>query len=99
MPRTVPLRRLKERFAWTSLVESPCSANSSAHQARAKKPRSSSRRSRSITYAPRSSVSVKITGLAYARGPPAKLGIEVAAVDQQPEVLQPDVPVALELLS
>ena len=52
MPRSVPLRWLKATLAWAMTGFSPCAANSFWQKARAKNPRSSSRRSRSMMKAP-----------------------------------------------
>src|SRR5215510_11915090 len=61
-PRTDPLNRLKPMFACAMTGFRPCSANSFWQKARAKKPRLSSLRSSSMTNAPLSFVSSKITG-------------------------------------
>ena len=60
MPRSVPFWALSELLTWTKRVTSWCAANSCSQKARAKKPRSSPRFSRSIRYAPGIGVSVKI---------------------------------------
>src|SRR5436190_5985411 len=60
MPRRVPFWALRELFTWQKWVDNWCVANSFSQKARAKKPRSSPRFSRSITNAPLSGVSVKI---------------------------------------
>src|SRR5438046_7372561 len=60
MPRSVPASRLTDRLMCASRDASPRASKSSAPHARAKKPRSSSNRSRSIAYAPATAVSVKI---------------------------------------
>ena len=54
------LLALRELLAWTIRVASPWPANSRSQNARAKKPRSSPRFSRSIRNAPLRGVSVKI---------------------------------------
>ena len=61
IPRSVPLRLLKAMFACAIRGLSPWSVNSFWQKARAKKPRSSSLRSRSRMNAPLNVVSVKIT--------------------------------------
>src|SRR5262245_37441131 len=61
MPRTVPFLKLDARLACAMTGLSPWDLNSFWQNARAKKPRESSLRSRSITKAPFSLVSVKIT--------------------------------------
>src|SRR6266542_2043391 len=60
MPRNVPFLKLKEILAWAMTGFRPCASNSFWQNARAKKPRESSLRSRSIRQAPLSFVSVKI---------------------------------------
>src|SRR5437667_12768468 len=59
MPRTVPFHTLNPIFAWTGEKSRPCSANSRAHHARMNRPRLSSCGLGSITFAPRTSVSLK----------------------------------------
>src|SRR5262245_25570455 len=61
MPRRVPLLKLEARLAWAMTGLSPWDLNSFWQNARAKKPRESSLRSKSITKAPLSLASVKIT--------------------------------------
>src|SRR5436190_3315409 len=62
MPRSVPFRLLKETLHSTKRVHNPCAANSASEKVQAKKPRSSSNFSRSITKAPTNLVSLKIIG-------------------------------------
>src|SRR6266540_971044 len=70
MPRSVPRRRLYETFDWTTLVARPWAANSCWQNDRAKKPRSSSRASRSIWWTPSSLVAVNFIACpAGASGP------------------------------
>src|SRR5882757_6911596 len=61
MPRTVPFLKLDARLACAITGLSPWDLNSFWQNARAKKPRESSLRSKSITKEPFSLVSVKIT--------------------------------------
>src|SRR6266481_1779750 len=81
----------------------PCSANSFWQKARAKKPRSSSRRSRSRMKAPFSLVSVKITILPGRSrrdrfGKPAQVGPEVSHAHQLLELVDAPVARPLEVL-
>src|SRR5882672_636195 len=85
----------------------PCSANSFSQKARAKKPRSSSRRSRSRMNAPFSLVSVKITVLPGQQlsgscrdrfGKPAQVGPEVSHAHQLLELVDAPEARPLEVL-
>src|SRR5579859_4257736 len=62
MPRSVRRRVFRDRLDWGKPVGRPCAANSRSQKARAKKPRSSLRGSRSTTYAPPREVPSKIIG-------------------------------------
>src|SRR6516225_8865400 len=62
MPRRVPLSLLSELLIWTKRVSRPAAANSRSQKKRAKKPRSSSRLSSSMTKAPASGVGTKRIG-------------------------------------
>src|SRR5215470_14602024 len=113
MPRSVPFFQLKAMFACAITGSSPCSANSFWQKARAKKPRSSSRLSRSMMKAPFSLVSVKITfsslrgapGSSSRRGScrhrlrqPAQVGPEVSGLHELLELVDAAEPGALEVL-
>src|SRR5262249_39152967 len=62
MPRRVPLSLLSELLICTKRVSRPAAANSRSQKTRAKKPRSSSRLSSSMTKAPSSGVGTKRIG-------------------------------------
>src|SRR5947208_1051618 len=62
MPRKVPLSLLSELLICTKPVSRPASANSRSQNTRAKKPRSSSRLSSSMTTAPASPVGTNRMG-------------------------------------
>src|SRR5438067_5464538 len=113
IPRSVPLRLLKAMFACAITGSRPRSANSFWQNARAKKPRSSSRASRSTMNAPFSLVSVKITRsflLQRARrskpaasrrhrlGQPAQVGPEVSRLHELLELVDAPEARPLEVL-
>src|SRR6266511_3746365 len=62
MPRSVPARGLNEVLAWTTLGSRPWASNSSRLNVRANQPRSSERRSNSITHAPSTGVRSNLIG-------------------------------------
>src|SRR5215510_2490921 len=83
MPRTVPAAALKDTLVCATCGLSPWAAASASHHVRAKKPRSSSRRSHLRRKAPANPSSVKIT-----RTPPARA--DPAAPGQPPPELPPE---------
>src|SRR5271169_6177502 len=90
MPRRVPLSLLNELLIWTKRVSRPAASNSRSQKKRAKKPRSSSRFSSSITNAPGRGVGTKRMGpsrrlsLGLSRHP-----VEAMAQRPQPDELVP----------
>src|ERR1044072_2875833 len=86
MPRSVPRLKLYDMLAWVIVFSSPCAASSFWQKARAKKPRSSLRGSSSITYAPRSGVSVNF--MAASSSDPHQRIVETALLQQMQQLLQ-----------
>src|SRR5438105_10336064 len=97
MPRSVARRGLNDRLACAIWVSRPCAANSCWQNARAKKPRSSPRGSRSIRNAPASGVGVKIIVRLASVGP-CQLVVELALVREMLELLQARELAAVEAL-
>src|SRR5215469_2260050 len=101
MPRSVPRYLLKAMFAWAITGFRPWSRNSFWQNARAKKPRSSSRGSRSRMNAPVSFVSVKImfsSALQDCLSVPAQRTAQAASLDAGREVVDAPEARPLELL-
>src|SRR6516165_3937089 len=95
MPRKVPLSLLNELLICTKRVSRPATANSRSQNARAKKPRSSSRLSSSMTKAPSSGVGRNRIGPS---GRPS-LRLSGHPVEAMAQSAQPDKPVAVEITS
>src|SRR6516165_2461517 len=95
MPRSVPLSLLSELLICTKRVSRPAAPNSRSQKRRAKKPRSSSRLSSSMTKAPWSGVGTNRIG--FSGGPslrPFHHPVEAMAQGAQPDEL-----VAVEITS
>src|SRR6516225_4346226 len=95
MPRKVPRSLLKGLLICTKRVSRPASANSRSQKKRAKKPRSSSRLSSSITKAPGSGVGTKRIG--PSRCLSRRLGHQ--PVETMAQGAQSHEPIAVEVLS
>src|SRR5271166_263452 len=93
MPRKVPLSLLNELLICTKRVSRPAAANSRSQKTRAKKPRSSSRLSSSMTKAPSSGVGTNRIG------PSGRLSLGLAGhpVEAMAQGAQPDELVAVEV--
>src|SRR6516164_9778390 len=93
MPRRVLLSLLSELLICTKRVSRPAAANSRSQKTRAKKPRSSSRLSSSITKAPSSGVGTKRIG------PSGGLSLRLAGhpVEAMAQGAQPDELVTVEI--
>src|SRR6516165_1803434 len=94
MPRRVPLSLLSELLICTKRVSRPAAANSRSQKTRAKKPRSSSRLSSSMTKAPASGVGRNRIGLS---GRPC-LQLAHHAVEAMAQGAEPDELVAVEIV-
>src|SRR6516164_8537819 len=93
MPRRVPLSLLNELLICTKRVSRPAAANSRSQKRRAKKPRSSSRLSSSMTKAPSSGVGTNRIGPSGC----LSLGLTDHSVEAMAKCAQPDELVAVEI--
>src|SRR4051794_7789239 len=81
-PRTVPALAFVDRFIWATFASQPWAANSSSHQARAKKPRSSPCGSISTWKAPATASSVN-----FMRSRPEEVVVDLVRTQQVLDLL------------